>query len=71
MSKITAVGKVNKVPLTDGEQTALYFTPAYDNPANKEWAKWTPAMHLQMNVLNEVAEKFESGVEYLITFEGR
>lgn len=69
MTKVTAVGTVNKVPLTDGVQTALHFYPAYDNPANKEWAKWTPAMSIQMNVLNEVADKFERGTEYLITFE--
>ena len=69
MSKITAVVKVNKVPHTDGTQTALLISPAYDNPENAKWAKYTPTLYAQLNVLNEVAKLFEPGKEYLLTFE--
>lgn len=39
-------------------ETSLSFTADYADGANKEWAKYTPALALNMTVLDEVAEKF-------------
>lgn len=70
MSAVTAVAKCQK--FNPGEDTTtVMFYPAYDNPLNKEWSKFTPSLSIQMCVLNEVAEKLEAHAEYLITFEKR
>lgn len=58
-----------KMPSGDG-QTSLSFTADYADGANKEWAKYTPALSLSMTVLDEVAEQFgEHGTKYTLTFE--
>jgi hypothetical protein len=70
MSTITAVAKCQK--FNPGEDTTtVSFYPAYDNPLNAEWSKYTPALSVHMSILNEVAEKLDAGAEYLITFEKR
>lgn len=69
--KIGAVAKVaTKEPIGDG-QTRLTFQADYNDERNKEWAKYTPAFAVQMNVLDEVAENFEQGETYLVTFKRR
>ncbi len=70
MSKTTAVAKLyTKQPAVDGEQTALFFNADYNDERNKEWSKYTPALSINMTVLNSVAEQFEQGARYLLTFE--
>ncbi len=43
------------------DQVALRIEPDYDDDRNREWAKYTPALQLNMSVLPEVAEHFEVG----------
>lgn len=70
MSKITAVATLySKTESTDGEQTSLAFMADYADERNKEWAKYTPALSLQMHVLNSVADQFELQGRYLLSFE--
>lgn len=65
---ITAKIKVTgKTPVTDG-QTNLNFQADYSNDRNKEWAKYTPALSLGMSVLDSVAENFEVGQAFTLTF---
>jgi hypothetical protein len=55
---------------SDSKETGvqLSFTVNYANGANKEWAKYTPSLTLQMTVKPEVAEKFAIGDNYTLTF---
>lgn len=70
MSQITAVARCQKQAPTD-YGTNVSFYPAYDSPENQEWATATPSLSVMMTVQNDVAERFEQGGEYLITFEKR
>jgi hypothetical protein len=69
---ITAKIKVTgKTPVTDG-QTTLNFLPDYltdeGKAQNKEWAKYTPCLQLSMTVLDSIAEQFEPGQPFTLTF---
>jgi hypothetical protein len=69
MSKITAVATLGtKMPQNDG-QTTLNFYADYNDERNKAWSKYTPGMSAQLLVIDSVAEKFEQGGRYLLTFE--
>lgn len=70
MSQITAVAKCQKYAPTD-YGTNINFYPNYGPEENKEWAEATPVFNLTMMVKNEVADRFEHGGDYLITFEKR
>lgn len=56
-----------KTQLSDG-QTSLVFSADYADGANKEWAKYTPALSLNMTVLDEVAEGIEYGDKFDVLF---
>lgn len=79
MTKITAVARIANRESNEYQpgETRLRFYAPYNNPdgsrveENKVWAKYTPAFNLEMTVLDEVADKFEDGVDYLLTFEKR
>ena len=65
---VTAKVKVaGKGDVVDG-QVALSFTADYADERNKEWAKYTPALSLQMTVLESVADKFAVGQPFTLTF---
>lgn len=65
---VTAKVKVRgKGDVVDG-QVALSFTADYADERNKEWAKYTPALSLQMTVLESVADKFVVGQPFTLTF---
>lgn len=49
--------------------TAVTFQPDYADGRNKEWAAATPALLLQMTVKGAVADQFEPGRKYTLTFE--
>lgn len=67
MSNVTAKVKLNnKQPWED--QSVLTFVADYEDGRNKEWAKFTPALSLSMTVKNSVAEHFETGKSYTLTF---
>lgn len=53
---------------TAHEQVLLTFVPDYDDDRNKEWARFTPGLSLTMGVKPEVAELFEPGARYTLTF---
>lgn len=66
---VTAKVKLSsKGEVSDG-QVALQFYPDYEDGRNKEWAKYTPGASFQMTVLESVADRFEAGGAYLVTFE--
>ena len=52
-----------------GDQVMLGFNADYNDERNKEWAKYTPALSVVMHVRPDVAEQFEQGGRYLLTFE--
>ncbi|QYC54920.1 hypothetical protein SEA_POPPER_1 [Arthrobacter phage Popper] len=69
MSQITAVATLStKMPQSEG-QTTLNFYADYNDERNKEWSKYTPGLSVNMLVLDSVAEKFDQGGRYLLTFE--
>lgn len=53
---------------TDG-QVRVTFVPDYNDDRNKEWARFTPALSLDMTLKDEVAHHFETGQAYTLTFE--
>lgn len=50
-------------------ETNLSFTADYADGANKEWAKYTPALSVSMTVLDEVVEGINFGDKFTLTFE--
>lgn len=70
---ITAKVKCNiKQEYTDGagaRQTTVGFMPDYADGRNKEWAQYTPHLDLRMTLKGEVADRFEVGKAYTLTFE--
>ena len=65
---ITAKARVTgKTPNTDG-QTNLNFGANYVSGLNQEWAKYTPILNITMVVLDSVAENFEVGQAFTLTF---
>jgi hypothetical protein len=52
-----------------GEQTTVSFGPDYQDGRNKEWATATPALSLTMTLNGSVADQFEPGMKYTLTFE--
>lgn len=69
MARITAVATLYTKGESNGGQTPLQFGADYNDERNKEWAKYTPGLSVQMHVLDSVAEQFEQGGRYLLTFE--
>jgi hypothetical protein len=71
MVDVTAKIKcTSKQPMGDheGADVTLGFQPDYQDGRNKEWASATPALGLTMTVKSSVAEHFESGRAYTLTF---
>lgn len=66
----TAVARVQK--FAPGEDsTQVNFYPAYDNPENEAWSKYTPSLSISLYMKNEIAEMVDTSKEYLITFTER
>jgi len=68
-AKVRCANKVVQAEGTEHEQVQLVFAPDYNDGRNKEWSRYTPALSLTMSVLPEVAERFEQGAAYTLTFE--
>lgn len=69
---ITAKVKLyRKTPVGDG-QTGLKFmapyTDADGNRINEDWAKYTPALHIDITVIDSVAEGMDVDQHYTLTF---
>ena len=69
MSKTTAVATLSSKGESNAGQTQLSFSADYNDERNKAWAKYTPGLSVIMHVTDEVAEQFEQGGRYLLTFE--
>lgn len=52
----------------DERHADLIFGADYADDRNKEWAKWTPALNLNMKVNGAAADLFESGKRYTLQF---
>lgn len=52
----------------DDADVMLGFQPDYQDGRNREWATATPALSLNMTVKSSVAEHFEQGHAYTLTF---
>lgn len=52
----------------DDRQAVVTFAPDYNDGRNKEWARWTPGLSLTMGLKGEVADRFEPGKPYTLTF---
>lgn len=69
MAKVTAKVECTKKDPTYGDTVNLTFSPDYQDGRNKEWAEYTASLSYQMNVKASVAEHFEQGGKYTVTFE--
>jgi len=52
----------------DQRQAVVSFLPDYADGRNKEWSLYTPALSLQMTLKGAVADQFEPGTAYTLTF---
>jgi len=52
----------------DDRQAAVTFGADYADDRNKEWAKYTPALNLQMTLNGAAADLFEAGKKYTLQF---
>lgn len=70
MTQITAVANLTSKRDIDGagEQVQLGFNADYNDERNKEWARYTPGLSVTMTVIGSVAENFDLGGRYLLTF---
>jgi hypothetical protein len=53
----------------DARQSVVTFVPDYADGRNKEWSLYTPALSLSMTLKGDVADRFEPGTAYTLTFE--
>lgn len=68
MVEVTAKVKCSsKAPAWEGA-ARLSFEPDYQDGRNAEWAAATPHLSLSMTVVDSVAEHFEQGGKYTLTF---
>jgi hypothetical protein len=68
---ITAKIVCNSKLITGGgehRQAVVKFS-ANVTPENKEWSPYTPALQLEMTLKGNVADRFEPGRSYTLTFE--
>lgn len=65
---ITAKALCNSKTLSQGS-TEIKFTADYRDERNKAWAAYTPALSFSLTVKPEVAELFELGGSYTVSFE--
>lgn len=52
----------------DDRTVNVSFGADYADDRNKEWARWTPGLSLTMGLRGAVADRFEVGKPYLLTF---
>lgn len=52
----------------DDRTVTTTFVPDYDDGRNKQWARWTPGLSLTMGLRGSVADQFEVGKAYTLTF---
>jgi len=47
---------------------SVNFSANYSDPANAEWAKYTPSVEFKATMKKEVADKLEIGQPFTVTF---
>lgn len=52
----------------DSRQATVTFVPDYADGRNKEWALYTPGLSLTICLKGAVADRFEQGKAYTLTF---
>jgi hypothetical protein len=52
----------------DNRAVVLTFSANYAEGKNSEWAMWTPTLQLTMTVKGAVADQFNVGGQYTLTF---
>lgn len=52
----------------DNRQASVSFAPDYADGRNKEWSLYTPSLSLSMTLKGDVADRFEAGAAYTLTF---
>ena len=68
--KVTAKVKVTlKENNPNSGSTRLAFGADYADDRNKEWSEFTPSISLNMSVKDSVAEHFDLGQAFTLTFE--
>jgi hypothetical protein len=68
-AKIECQSKTAQSEGTEQEQVQLTFVADYTDGRNKEWSRYTPALSLSMTVLPSVADRFQVGNAYTLTFD--
>lgn len=68
MTNITAKVKCSYSKEDQPGFTRLEFSPDYQDSRNQEWAAATPTISISMVVKNDIAEHFEFGQAYTLTF---
>ncbi len=53
----------------ESRQVTVSFSAHYADGKNNAWAKYTPSMQVTMVLNGEVADRFQIGQEYTVTFE--
>lgn len=68
---VTAKVVCNSKLITGGgeHRQAVVRLSADTSPENKEWSLYTPALQLEMTLKGGVADRFEPGQAYTLTFE--
>jgi len=52
----------------DNRQVQVSFLPDYADGRNKEWSLYTPSLSLSMTLKGAVADRFDVGKAYTLTF---
>ena len=52
----------------DDRTATVTFAPDYADGRNAEWARWTPGLSLTIGLRGSVADRFEVGKAYTLTF---
>lgn len=68
-AKIQCLNKIDQVSGTEHVNSTVTFGPNYADGRNAEWAAATPNLSLSLVVRGDVADRFESGKCYTLTFE--
>lgn len=68
-AKIKCTSKGSESGEGEDRTVLVSFGPDYADGANAEWARWTPGLSLSMGLRGAVADRFEVGKAYTLTFE--
>lgn len=67
-AKVVCTGKTENGE-GDERQVFVAFNADYNDGRNKEWSLYTPALNLNLTLKGAVADRFEQGKAYTLTFE--